>query len=230
MFFCAVCISFLIYWNENLLRKPPVWSKCHFLVIPSSPSLFDEKLSSSNSCVTSDLSIFLEPLVSSSGWKSTTTKQLLLEKAAWTVRKCHWLPEQCCLFSLCPRAVAEEVASGWWGSQGWWRCPQKRCGGVQWEEGLGCQEGALPTTRIPPGSNSGLGEVWVATALPTLLSHTQNLLAPPDVATAPFLSQLYFASQELCRQRSAQWTRVILGSSGGKGQMSVKRLLVQQRM
>lgn len=154
--FCAVCIFFLIYWNENLLRKHPVWSKCHFLVIPSSPSLFDEKLSSSNSCVTSDLSIFLEPLVSSSGWKSTTTEQLLLEKPAWAVRKCHWLPEQCCLFSLCPQQGQKRWPQGGGGHRSGGGALKRmwRSGvGMDWEFRVGwLQEGALPTPRIAAGS------------------------------------------------------------------------------
>lgn len=166
MFFCAVCISFLICWNENLLQKHPVWSKCHFLVIPSSPSLFDEKLSSSNGCVTSDLSIFLEPLVSSSGWKSTTTEQLLLEKPAWAVRKCHWLPEPCFLFSLCPWVVAEEVVSGRWEPQGWWRCFEKDvevCFGRKGWAGqsgdsgwAGCRRELCPPPGLQLGATKGL--------------------------------------------------------------------------
>lgn len=166
MFFCAVCISFLICWNENLLQKHPVWSKCHFLVIPSSPSLFDEKLSSSNGCVTLDLSIFLEPLVSSSGWKSTTTEQLLLEKPAWAVRKCHWLPEPCFLFSLCPWVVAEEVVSGRWEPQGWWRCFEKDvevCFGRKGWAGqsgdsgwAGCRRELCPPPGLQLGATKGL--------------------------------------------------------------------------
>lgn len=147
MFFVLFAFLFLIYWNENLLRKHPVWSKCHFLVIPSSPSLFDEKLSSSNSCVTSDLSIFLEPLVSSSGWKSTTTEQLLLQEPAWAVRKCHWLPEQGCPSSLRPEQWHRRRPRG----AGAHRGGGGALGKVwRWEEGLGWAGLGLRRELCPP--------------------------------------------------------------------------------
>jgi len=119
-----------------LLWKHPVWSKCHFLVTPSSPSQFDEKTSSSNSCVTSDLSIFLEPLVLSSGWKSTATEQPLLEKPARMVRKCHWFPTKCCLFSPCPQVVTSQ----WAQCEGDHRVvetAERRVGGLWWDDEQG---------------------------------------------------------------------------------------------
>lgn len=149
-------------------------------------------------------------------------------------------------FLTLPPSSGRRGGHGVVGLAGVGEAPWKRCGGVWWEEGLGwaglggaewgfrvdrLQEGAVPTTRAAAGSSYGLGRVWVVTALSTLLSSTQNLLAHANIAMALYLSQLCFANQELCRQRSAQWTQeVILRSSDGKGQMSVKWLLLQQRM
>lgn len=82
--------------------------------------------------------------------------------------------------------------------------------------GLGFRRGLCP----PPGLQ--LGRAWVATALSTLLGSTQSLPAHANVAVALSLSQLCFANQELCRQRSVHWTQVILRGRDGKGQMSVK--------
>lgn len=96
-------------------------------------------MSSSNSYVISDLSVFLEPLVSSSRWKSTTMEEPLMEKPTWTVR-CLWFPLWCCFFSPRP---------GWWQEcDGDYRLCRHPKRDVCREEELGCD-------RTEPGCRVG---------------------------------------------------------------------------